>query len=386
MSAYNCVNKKTAAAEGEESSDTLPEAALPTISLGVQLIPLVCDMRVLVVRDQHTKIFGQRLLNSQLSVYIGLLQLVVCVWSLTQHVYSLLHYREILHCDFKNDSAPWAMVAVDAIIFDVGLFHSLWGIDGCIAQHLDGGYGRFCWCTCHTFALVFCLPFAFAKRPRPIYLWPLLIQQSAYGIGLLILSLAALPRVLPTFMGDVNNAPLLSILAYLLGTMLNFFLLYIFWHWYWHVEEIWNSARKIRNDQTIVNPNIRSKRWIPKPTPELDETLLRPALPASPPLVAKSPPKTNGTAYKPLPQNNYDTVPLDNASRSYHAPRRRVPYDVRPKSYFQNPFEYPAATSSFIVANGQATHVNPTLPYPCFPQNGHPSMVLRSPHCSYTPF
>ncbi|TKR93508.1 hypothetical protein L596_007949 [Steinernema carpocapsae] len=51
-------------------------------------------MRVLVVRDQHTKIFGQRLLNSQLSLYIGLLQLLICIWSLTQHVYSIIYYDE----------------------------------------------------------------------------------------------------------------------------------------------------------------------------------------------------------------------------------------------------------------------------------------------------
>uniref|UniRef100_A0A1I8A853 Git3 domain-containing protein n=1 Tax=Steinernema glaseri TaxID=37863 RepID=A0A1I8A853_9BILA len=287
--------------------------------------------------------------------------------------------KRILHCDFKNESAPWALVAVDAIIFDVGLFHSLWGIDGCIAQHLDGGYGRFCWCTCHTVALVFCLPFAFVKRPRPIYLWPLLIQQSAYGIGLLILSLAALPRVLPTFMGDLNNAPLLSILAYLIGTMLNFFLLYIFWHWYWYVEEIWNSARKIRNDQTIVNPNIRSKRWVPRPTPELDEALLRPA---PPPLqvAPKTSPKTNGVAYKPLPQNNYDTVPLDETPspplprKPYHTPRC-APLDIyrSPKSYF--PYDYAAATSSFIVANGQATLVKQAPPYSFY----HGRTVSRAP-------
>lgn len=152
------------------------------------------------------------------------------------------------------------------IIFDVGLFHSLWGIHGCVAQHLDGGYGRFAWCLCHIGALVVCLPCAFMRRPKPYFLWPLLIQvrrfvsfpwahhgkaknnaakefgslcasfclvftllnslfqQSAYGIGLLILSLAALPRILPTFMGDLSNAPMGAILAYLVGTLMNFFL------------------------------------------------------------------------------------------------------------------------------------------------------------------
>lgn len=68
------------------------------------------------------------------------------------------------------------LTAVDAIIFDVGLFHSLWGIQGCVAQHLDGGYGRFGWCITHTITLILCLPFAFVSRPKPYCLWPLLVQ------------------------------------------------------------------------------------------------------------------------------------------------------------------------------------------------------------------
>uniref|UniRef100_A0A914EAF8 Uncharacterized protein n=1 Tax=Acrobeloides nanus TaxID=290746 RepID=A0A914EAF8_9BILA len=178
-----------------------------------------------------------------------MIQLMVCLWAFCQHFYSILVFDEILHCDFENSTDAAMLTAVDAIIFDIGLFHSLWGIQGCVAQHLDGGYGRFAWCICHIGALLFCLPFAFASRPKPFYLWPLLIQQSAYGIGLLILSLAALPRILPTFMGDLENAPLVSILAYMLGIFMNFFLLVVLWHWYWHVESMWDSARKVRNDQ-----------------------------------------------------------------------------------------------------------------------------------------
>ncbi|KAH7723783.1 Protein K04C2.7 [Aphelenchoides avenae] len=213
----------------------------------------------LVITDQHSKIFGHRLLNSQLALYIGVIQLFVCIWSLTQHVFSILAFDKILHCDFSNNSTlPPLLTAVDAIIFDVGLFHALWGIDGCVAQHLDGGYGRFAWCICHTLALMFCLPFAFVARPKPYYLWPLLIQQSAYGIGMLILSLAALPRVLPTFMGDVENTPVIPILVYTVGTLMNFFLLYIYWHWYWHVESEWASARKIRSDRVVDSHNRRS--------------------------------------------------------------------------------------------------------------------------------
>ncbi|EJW83921.1 hypothetical protein WUBG_05168, partial [Wuchereria bancrofti] len=82
----------------------------------------------------------------------------------------------ILFCDFINGTEPVLLVGVDIIIFDIGLFHSLWGIDSCVAQHLDGGYGRFMWCVCHILAFAICLPFAFVSRPRPYSLWPLLIQ------------------------------------------------------------------------------------------------------------------------------------------------------------------------------------------------------------------
>lgn len=35
---------------------------------------------------------------------------------------------QILYCDFSaNSSLPVGLTGVDAIIFDIGLFHSLWG-------------------------------------------------------------------------------------------------------------------------------------------------------------------------------------------------------------------------------------------------------------------
>ncbi|VDP22552.1 unnamed protein product [Onchocerca flexuosa] len=181
-------------------------------------------MKLLVIRDESSKILGHRYLNSQISFFLGLLQLAICIWALAQHFFSIFHYNQILFCDFINGTKPVLLVGVDIIIFDVGLFHSLWGIDSCVAQYLDGGYGRCIWCVCHILAFLICLPFAFVSRPRPYSLWPLLIQQSAYGVGLLILSLAALPRVLPTLTGDQNSASLFSASIYATGASLNFFL------------------------------------------------------------------------------------------------------------------------------------------------------------------
>ncbi|EFO24384.1 hypothetical protein LOAG_04099 [Loa loa] len=216
-------------------------------------------MKLLVIHDESSKILGHRYLNSQISLYLGVLQLAICAWAMAQHFFSLIHYNQILFCDFINGTEPVLLVGVDIIIFDIGLFHSLWGIDSCVAQHLDGGYGRCIWCVCHILAFVICLPFAFVSRPRPYSLWPLLIQQSAYGVGLLILSLAALPKVLPTFTGDQNSASLFSVSIYAAGASLNFFLLYIYWHWYWHVEAMWNSARKLRLSRISSVMNQRSR-------------------------------------------------------------------------------------------------------------------------------
>ncbi|CEF67393.1 Hypothetical protein SRAE_2000205700 [Strongyloides ratti] len=210
-------------------------------------------MRFLLILDEYTLFLGHKFQNSILSFYIGIFQLFVCLWSLTQHIYSIFWFKKVLYCDFTNstENAIPVLTKVDAIIFDVGLFHSLWGISRCVAEHLDGGYGRFMWCLCHTFALLFCLPFAFVQRPKPQTLWPLLIQQSAYGVGLLILSLAALPKVLPTFMGDITKAPVASILFYLFGSSINFFLLYIYWHWYWFVEAEWETSMKKKYNSNV---------------------------------------------------------------------------------------------------------------------------------------
>ncbi|KAI3420247.1 TBCC domain-containing protein 1 [Globodera pallida] len=225
--------------------------------------------KYIVIRDEHSKLFGHRFLNSQLSLYLGSIQLLFCLWALTQHIWSMASlnkaggtsalrtFKRILYCDFSpNSTLPPLLTHVDAIIFDIGLFHNLWGISGCVAQHLDGGYGRFCWCIAHSAALLFCLPLAFVSRPKPNWLWPLLIQQSAYGVGMLILSLAALPRA-AHFLGDVSNAPVKAIVFYSFGTLMNFFLLYVYWHWYWHVETLWNSARKLRRGETFTGSTTK---------------------------------------------------------------------------------------------------------------------------------
>ncbi|WKX88040.1 hypothetical protein Q1695_008003 [Nippostrongylus brasiliensis] len=230
-------------------------------------------MGLVTVRDEWTKLVGHRFLNSQLCLWIGLVQAIVCMWGVAQHCHSVIHYRKILHCDFLDGSMP--LEAADAVIFDIGLFHSLWGIRGCVAEYLDGGFGRLAWCVSHIISLAVSLPFAFVSRPRPCFLWPLLIQQSAYGIGLLILLIAALPRILPQLM-EPHAVPVVPISVYIFGTMLNFFLLYVYWHWYWHVASLWGSAVRVRFGRVVRNANNRSRRdrpMIPKEEMLLPEAL-----------------------------------------------------------------------------------------------------------------
>uniref|UniRef100_A0A1I7X192 Ovule protein n=1 Tax=Heterorhabditis bacteriophora TaxID=37862 RepID=A0A1I7X192_HETBA len=136
-------------------------------------------MGLVTVRDEWTKLVGHRFLNSQICFWIGSIQIIVCFWGVAQHGYSYSYYSKILKCDFLEGTLP--LEAADAIIFDVGLFSSLWGIRGCVAEYLDGGFGRLAWCISHIISLFVSLPFAFSSRPRPCYLWPLLIQSPEYN-------------------------------------------------------------------------------------------------------------------------------------------------------------------------------------------------------------
>ncbi|WKX88039.1 hypothetical protein Q1695_008003 [Nippostrongylus brasiliensis] len=100
-------------------------------------------------------------------------------------------------------------------------------------------------------------------------------NQSAYGIGLLILLIAALPRILPQLM-EPHAVPVVPISVYIFGTMLNFFLLYVYWHWYWHVASLWGSAVRVRFGRVVRNANNRSRRdrpMIPKEEMLLPEAL-----------------------------------------------------------------------------------------------------------------
>ncbi|CAJ0964104.1 unnamed protein product, partial [Mesorhabditis belari] len=219
-------------------------------------------MGFFTVRDEWTKCIGHRFLNAQICFWFGVLQLIICFWGSLQHFHSYFYYEKVIHCNFSLGFDP--MIGVDVIIFDAGLLKALWGIDGCLAEYMDGGFGRLAWCLIHAVSLISSLPFACTEHPKPANLWPLLVLQSAYGIGLLILALSTLPRVLPVLMEAEKPAPLIPLAIYLIGSAANFFFLYVYWHWYWHVESIWNSVVKVPFGGRLENANKRSRRDKPR--------------------------------------------------------------------------------------------------------------------------
>ncbi|KAF1769279.1 hypothetical protein GCK72_001095 [Caenorhabditis remanei] len=238
-------------------------------------------MALLKVRDECTKLIGYQFLNSHICLCITLIQLLVCCWAVAQHINSYMTQGKILKCDFLEGSLP--LEAVDAVIFDIRLFHYLWGIRGCVAEYLDGGFGRLLWCVSHCLTLFFSIPVTFLAHPKPCLFWPLLFQQSAYGICLLVLLLAALPRIV-VVLAAPQAAPLLPIIFYLVGTTLNFFHLYVYWHWYWHVSAMWNSVVRVKFGQRLENANNRSRRDKPRtPKEEIDDAVLH-YVPGSKPL------------------------------------------------------------------------------------------------------
>ncbi|PIO69963.1 homeobox domain protein [Teladorsagia circumcincta] len=165
-------------------SQTTPATAateasqLAMASLASQLLPTTTPSSLSLIAP------GFQMLNTQLPVLNELCnneqqQLdTPSEHNLLSMTYDQLHPPAtlILHCDFLEGSLP--LEAADAVIFDIGLFHSLWGIRGCVAEYLDGGFGRLVWCVTHIISLTVSLPFAFVSRPRPCFLWPLLIQNK----------------------------------------------------------------------------------------------------------------------------------------------------------------------------------------------------------------
>uniref|UniRef100_A0A915HNG6 Uncharacterized protein n=1 Tax=Romanomermis culicivorax TaxID=13658 RepID=A0A915HNG6_ROMCU len=215
------------------------------------------------VYDQFTFIWSRKILNSKICAILSIVQLFFAAAAFAQHIFSLLTFHgQIFACKFVHSPQrqKWAttttmttqppntfsstFMSFDIIIFDFGLFEKLWGIQECIANHIDGGYLRFVWCISQILVIIlFLLTICCLEKPRPILLTPILSFQSFYSIGLLILTLSGVPKFLPMLFGNIDKESLMPMLIYFAGASLNFFCTYVLWHYYWYLSDLHKPPR-----------------------------------------------------------------------------------------------------------------------------------------------
>ncbi|VBB27337.1 unnamed protein product [Acanthocheilonema viteae] len=83
--------------------------------------------------------------------------------------------------------------------------HHVLGTNECIANYLDGGFMRSVWCLLHTSSL-FLLIIASFFFTKPIWLlWPALLMQSSYALGLAVLTMATAPKMLDALSGKIDT-------------------------------------------------------------------------------------------------------------------------------------------------------------------------------------
>ncbi|MCP9265582.1 hypothetical protein DINM_020912 [Dirofilaria immitis] len=115
--------------------------------------------------------------------------------------------------------------------------HRVLGTTECIANYLDGGFMRSVWCLSHTSSLLLLL-IALFLLTKPIWLlWPALLMQSSYALGLAVLSMATTPKMLDALSGKVDTEFGTAFIVYLMGFVFNWLFTFVLWHYYWYVEE-----------------------------------------------------------------------------------------------------------------------------------------------------
>ncbi|OUC49626.1 zinc finger, C3HC4 type [Trichinella nativa] len=195
-------------------------------------------MKPVQVYDDRVVIFGQNVSNCIVCAILCFLNLIITSVSLAQQVFSIVRYGHVFLCNFNESHAVEPFLSYDIVIYDFGLFHRLWGISECIANYLDGGYLRLAWCVSYlsTMLLLALYLYISDKRP-PVYLmWPALAMQSTYSIGLLILTLSALPKLLRYVFVNIDRTVILLLTIFSSGILINFIFTYILWHYFWFSE------------------------------------------------------------------------------------------------------------------------------------------------------
>lgn len=197
------------------------------------------------IEEPETRVCGIRIPNRPLAAIFATLQLSVAMTSLFQHVFSIHKHRDVFLCRSglpSNASAEELFLAYDVIIFDFGLMHRVLGTEECVANYLDGGYMRFGWCIEQTSALSLAI-FSLICMPRPLWLlWPGLLLQSSYSLGLSVLTMATAPKLLEALGGRVDLPLALMFGAYVFGFLFNWVFTFILWHYYWHLERLYTPS------------------------------------------------------------------------------------------------------------------------------------------------
>uniref|UniRef100_A0A915E7W8 Uncharacterized protein n=1 Tax=Ditylenchus dipsaci TaxID=166011 RepID=A0A915E7W8_9BILA len=165
--------------------------------------------------------------------------------SFLQHVYSWWKFSHVFYCRsaISNDATvEQRFLAYDIVIFDFGLMHRVLGTNECVANYLDGGYMRCSWCLQHASSLMILL-LALGCMPTPIWLlWPALLLQSSYVLGMSILTMATLPKLLEALGGLSDQQLNTAFCIYTIAFCLNWMFTFVLWHYYWGIEAKYSTT------------------------------------------------------------------------------------------------------------------------------------------------
>lgn len=200
------------------------------------------------IRDESTCIaWSCWVTNRTISAVLGALQLIIAAVSLYQHIFSVIHFNHIFKCQ-ANISADATLaehfLAYDIIIFDYGLMHRVLGTTECVANYLDGGYMRGLWCFQQLSALMTMYSGLYLFPNYTWMLWPALLVQSSYALGLAVLTMATAPKLLEAIGGKVTEALFKRLCIFFGGILVNWLFTLTLWHHYWFVDDRLNGRRR----------------------------------------------------------------------------------------------------------------------------------------------
>uniref|UniRef100_A0AC35U3K7 G_PROTEIN_RECEP_F1_2 domain-containing protein n=1 Tax=Rhabditophanes sp. KR3021 TaxID=114890 RepID=A0AC35U3K7_9BILA len=239
------------------------------------------------IKEQHTIICGFSIPNRILCALFGLGQLTILIASFGQHIYSYIKFKQIFHCQSDipvNATLEEKFMAWDVVIYDFGLMHTILGTNECIANYLDGGYMRAMWCLEQSAALLLMMLNLSCCQKIVWLMWPGLLMESSYALGMSILTMATAPKILEAMGSKANNDLAMAMVIYVTGFILNWMFTLVMWHYYWHIESIYappvvvQTVPKInRKSRTSMSLHVSAASAIRKPPPlsnDLESSLL----------------------------------------------------------------------------------------------------------------